>query len=314
MGLFKRNKKASNKKTEEAKQEIEKININKINVKVYRKIGKDLYSLAGEFEAIEKTDNHTNRVTINEEKFFKEDTNFTKDRVYEALEYNLELENKDIKQKKTILDEAIKTQQDFLKTFDTNDEETKIKLNTQYNFPDEEVKLDQLKVLRNSLKYHKLGSYVRLGKNGVRTYEFTTSDGVLYPFIFGGEYPRAHPDLTIKKKIFNQENTIFNTQTGLDTNKTLMWMLICFVGVCMIWSLVLGFWTFKNWEASTDLDLRVNAAGITCNNAMATLTNKYGIVLDDYMELRKDEIEILKKNENNINSIGNNKVISPTNK
>jgi hypothetical protein len=47
---------------------------------------------------------------------------------------------------------------------------------------------------------------------------------------------------------------------------------------------------------------------------MATMTNTYGIVIEDYLELRRDEIEILKKNENTINSKSNNNVISPNNK
>jgi hypothetical protein len=307
MGIFRRNK-TKEKKKEETKH----VSASKVYVKVYRKLGKELYSLAAEFEAVETNDKDTNRITINQEKMFKEDTNFTLNRVYENLYYNLELEGKEYKKQAELLKNKIKEQKSFLKKFESDDEQERIKLNTKYNFPDEELKLTQLNVLQESLKYQKLGTYVRLGKGGVRTYEFVSIDGVLYPFIFGGKYPRAHPDLTVKKKIFNQENTIFKQQTGLDQNKTLMWMIIIFIGICMLWSCGLGFWTYKNWQESNNLDLKINGAGITCNNNMATLSSKWTIVIDDYLELRKSEIEILKKNENDINiNNNNNNIVSP---
>lgn len=314
MGWLRKNKTA-NKTEEQKKEDIESISVNLINVKIYRLIAKDLYSLASEFQAVEKTDSHTNRITINEEKHFKEDTNFSKDRVYENLNSNLELEGLDYKSKVKILTDKINIQKKFLKTFDTDVEDDRITLNNQYNFQDEEVKLDQLRVLKDSLKYSKLGGYMRLGAKGVRTYEFVSNDGVLYPYVFGGKFPRAHPDLTVKKKIFNQENTIFKYQTGLDKHKNIfLWMAIAFIGICMIWSLGNGMWTYKNWIADRDIELMINSPTMSCNNALATMTNKYGVVIDEYLELRRDEIEILKKNENTINIKSNNNVISPNNK
>ena len=314
MGLFRKNK--TKKKTEEQKKEdIENISVNLVDVKIYRIIGKDLYSLASEFQATEKTDNNTNRITINEEKHFKEDTNFSKARIYETLYSNLELESLTYKEKVLLLTNKIDTQKKFLKTFDTDKEVTRIELNSKYNFEDEEVKLDQLRVLKDSLKYSKLGSYMRLGARGVRTYEFVSNDGVLYPFVFGGKFPRAHPDLTVKKKIFNQENTIFKFQTGLDKHKNIfLWMAIVFILICGLWSLGNGFWTYKVMIANRDIEFRINEPSLSINNAMATMTNTYGIVIEDYLELRRDEIEILKKNENTINSKSNNNVISPNNK
>lgn len=289
MGLFNRKKK---------EEEVKKVNTNEVHIKIFRDLGKGLYAQAAEFKAAEKPDANTNLIASNEDARFKEDLNFVKDRVYEILEYELELQDKDLKEKAKILDQKIKEKQDFIKKFETNDEEKKIELNTNYNFQDEELRLRQLRVLRDSLKYQKLGNYVRLGQNGIRTYEFLSLDGVLYPFVFGGKYPRAHPDMTINKKIFNQENTIFTQQMGLNLNKALTWMTVVFIAICMVWSGALGFWTYKNMKWSDEMDLRVNQNGMVCNNAMATLVQKYGGIVNDYYDLKKDEIEILKKNEN----------------
>ena len=91
-------------------------------------------------------------------------------------------------------------------------------------------------------------------------------------------------------------------------------MGIAFIAICAVWSLGNGLWTYKVWIADRDIEMRINAPTVSCNNALATMTNKFGVVIDEYLELRSDEIEILKKNENTINSKSNNNVISPSNK
>lgn len=310
MGLFRRKKNAK----KEEQEKLEAINTNTVLIRVFRKVGEDLYAQAAEFEATEKPDSNTNLYAINEDKNFKEELNFSKDRIFDILANNLNIVGKEYKIQERILRERIKAQEALIKKFDSEDKEEVEKINTNNNFRDEELKLRQLRILYDSLKYQKLGGYLRLGKNGIRVYEFESRDGVLYPFVFGGtKSPRAHPDFTVKKKIFNHENTIFNQQFGVNLNKVMTWMAIIFIGICMVWSLGNGFWTYKNWVTDNEIDMRVNAAGITCNNALATLTNSFGTAIKDYSTIKQD-VETLKKNQdNNINS-KNNLVIEPNQK
>ena len=307
MGLFRRKKKQDKESTEQ-------INTNKVKVIIWRSIGKDLYALASEFEAVERPDQNTNLIVTNEDKRFKEEVNFSKDRVYEILEYNLELVGKDIKTQQTILDKKIKERETLIKKFESEADDEREKVNKKYNFQDEDAKLRQMRVLRDSLKYQKLGAYERIGKNGIRQYEFESKDGVLYPFVFGGtKSPRAHPDFTVKKKIFNHENTVFNQQLGLDANKILTWISIIMIGIACIWSLGNGFWTYKIVMHEEETNARIDSAGIACNNAMAVLTKNYANYVSSYPQLVQD-IENLKNNKDTNNNKNSEIVINPNNK
>lgn len=296
MGLFRKNKKKQDK------ENIQEVNSRTILVRIYRKVGVDMYAQAAEFKAEEKPDANTNVLAINEDKNFKESMDFSKDRVYEMLSNNLKIIGLEYTKQEKILADKIKEKEDELRNFYDNDEEVRKQVNSFKNFQDEDLELRQLRVLRDSLKYQKLGSYVRLGANGIRVYEFESRDGVLYPFVFGGtKSPRAHPDLTVKKKIFNQENTIFNQQMGLNLNKTLTWIAVIMIAIACVWSLGNGFWTYKNWLHSDDMELRLNGAAITCNNAMSKLVDSFGNSIEDYSSIKQD-IETLKKKESDNNN------------
>jgi hypothetical protein len=100
---------------------------------------------------------------------------------------------------------------------------------------------------------------------------------------------------------------------GLNLNKALTWMTVIFIAICMVWSCANGFWTFKNWQEKNDLELKVQGAGISCNNAMATLVNSFGNSIKDYPQIKID-IENLKKNQVNNIDKDNTINVNPNNK
>lgn len=297
-------------------QALQQTNTNLIKVVIWRPLGDGgvVAQVGDPIMAEEKSDENNNVVVINSEKRFKEDFNFSQDRVFETLNYNLKTQNKTKKEKAAILDKAIKTQEELVDSLSTD-----MELNKDYNANDVEHKLRQLRVLREALQMESKGNYMRLAKGGVRQYDLVAVDGVLYPYFFGSRWYRAYPDLTIKKKIFNQENTIFRNEISNLQKGILNWVTVItlLIGVVMI---AIGIGAII-WAMGDHAELTTNAnkGAITCTNTLANIQTAYGGMVTEYLEIKGEELELLKLNEKNIksgipNSVGTigNIIIDPS--
>lgn len=261
-----------------------------IKVKVYRSTGGGGLSLAAKFQATERQDKNTNLFAINEEKRFKEDLDFTTDRVYDWINTDLALNGKKTSIKAEKVKEKIKAQEKVIK-----DIEGDVKLNAKYNFPDEEKKLKQYKIFLESLKKDKRGTYMLYEESGIRTYYFKSVDGILYPYWWGENAMRVDPDLTTAKKIFVHENMIFkNEHSKFQTafNWTSIIMLV--IGVLF---LIGGAWlTYGHTEDMYSMAADVNEGNIKCTNTLALCTEKYEFLSSKCMLGMNSE-----ENQKNIN-------------
>lgn len=298
------------KKDKKNKDDSNQLNTRIVGIKIFRPISDDLVALASEFTAIEEPDQYRNLHAINEEKNYKESHDFTKDNIYTVLSYTLNLEkgNKNKKQKLDIINKAITEQENLLKKIESNNDE-----NFNYNFEDENLKLKQLRVLADSLHRESKGNYIRLGKNGRREYEFISLDGVLYPYFFGSRIYRVHADLTIKKKMFSQENTIFNNELNRNRENRIftVGMIILLISVAFVFLNI--FVGYNLYLKGAEMEETANAGALTCAYTMAQLQSQYGITIDEYLKTKQADLQTLKKNQNNININTNPINIDPTN-
>lgn len=289
--LIFKNKKKSNVAKQKVNEQEEKLKSSDIKIRIWRQVSEDLVKEAGSLIATEKKDSNNNLLVINEEKKFKEDLNFATDRVYEIMNFSLDLHGIDNKAKANILDKKIKEQEEFLLRF-----EKEVELNAKYNYRDQEVKLRQLKVFRDSLRREKKGNYMRLSTNNVREYEFVVIDGILYPYFFGSKFQRVYPDLTLKKKIFNHENTVFKNETANMLNSSLSWLPVVILGIAIVWTMGNGLWTYNLMQDTNDISMEVNQGSMVCQETLATITKNYGGIINDYMQVKQQE------SQNNINN------------
>lgn len=275
-------------------------NTNLIRVTIFRPLSNGLVAQVGDpIMCQEKPDPNNNLMVMNEEKNFKEDMNFNQDRIFEILGFNLKFQNKSKKEKEQVLSKKIKEQEEIV-----NNLELDIKLNEKYNANDEALKLRQLKVMREALQMETTGNYMRLGKGGVRQYELVSIDGVLYPYFFGSRWYRVYPDLLVKKKIFNQENTIFRNEVGNLQKGIMNWMMIIVlvIGLLMMGG---GGWMMKSaYSKNTDVTLTANQGAISCTNTLAKINENYGEIITDYQNLKQKETKSIISPEIPNTSIG----------
>lgn len=281
---------------------------NLMKVIIWRDMGGGLVTQVGDpIMCQEKPDEHTNLVVMNEEKGFKEDFNFQKDRIFESLEFSLKTKGKTNQEKQKLINGAIKTQEELV-----NNLKIKKELNKEHNFNDENQKLRQLKVLRAALQMETAGNYMRLGKGGVRQFEFVAIDGILYPYFFGSKWYRVYPDLLIKKKIFNQENTIFRNEVGAIQKNILNWLLIIglVVGCIMMGT---GAWMMKHaYSKNTEVTMAANQGALSCANTLASINANYGTIIQDYQGLKKQQTESIKNPQIPISNSGGGLIIDPS--
>lgn len=273
------------KKSKKQKEEAQNINTNKLKIVIFRYMGEDLAVQVGKpIIAEEKKDSNNNLLAINEGANFKEDLNFSVDRIYEVMNFSLKMQNKTNNEKALILKEEIKKQEELLLEIENTPE-----MNANHNFRDEELKLKQLKIFYDSLRKEKKGNYMRLGEGGIRQFEFVAIDGILYPYFFGAKRFRVYPDLLVKKKIFNHENTVFKNETAALFQNTMNWMLVVLyiiAVVLIVANVMVGYWT---WDKSSDMDIAINRGSETCLNALGTFTANYGTALNDYMKYKSSQ-------------------------
>lgn len=276
------------------KKNPEEINLtNKIKVIIYRELSAGLFGQVGKpFIVEEKKDANNNLIAINEEQNFKEDFNFSRDNIFDSIELALGISGANKKTKLVKLNEMIKNQKELLENIEKD-----VTKNSKYNYPDEELKLDKLKLLKESLRKERVGNYMRLGEGGIRQVELVSVDGILFPYFFGAVNMRAYVDLTTKKKIFNQENTIFRNEVGGTQKNVLNWLLI--IGFVIGFLLIgLGAWMIKyGYDKTEEVTLVANQGAIACTNALATINQNYALMIDDYKDLKTSQ-----QNANNINN------------
>lgn len=277
-----------------------KTSTNLMKVVLWRSLSDGLVAQVGEpIICEERPDENNNLMVINEEKRFKEDLNFQKDRIFENLEFTLRTQNKSKSEKAAILDKKIRAQEDLI-----NQIETDVNMNAKYNGNDEELKLRQLKVLRSSLQMETSGNYMRLGKGGIRQYEFVVVDGILYPYFFGGKWYRVYPDLLVKKKIFNQENTIFRNEIGNLQKNILNWMVVISLAIGVI-MMAGGGWMMQHaYGQNSEVTMVANQGALSCTNTLAKINENYGTIINDYQTLKTQQIESIKSPEIPSTNIG----------
>ena len=292
MGIFRKTKKQKQKE----KENLEEISTNTIKIRIFRSVGSDLVTKVAEFTAQEVLDENNSLIVINEDYKFKEDFGFQKDRVYESMELQLKLKNKDKRTRYELITKAIQEQEKLIEDLETNSDKNK-----DYNYQDEVLKLRQLRVLRDSVKKETNGSYMRLEKNGVKCYEFLSIDGILKPYFFGSTDLRVYPDLQTKKKLFNSENTIFQNEHNI--GGYINWVSIILIGIAVLFVFGNAFWSFQLYSKSSEIGMEINQGALICSNSLAEIHRTYGVVLQDFINIRREERENnININDNNINS------------
>ena len=229
-----------------------------VKVSVFRVIGKSLRSEIVKFDAIQNKDASGNLILINPDFDFKEDVDFVKEKVIEDLSYKLDLISDSKKAKITKVEEAIKQQETRLKNIrdgklvvKSKDSQDKV---TNVNFIDEDNRLAQLKVLRESLQLEGEYTHEWVDSNGFKHVDYKLVEGVLYPLVYYDKDSTLTPDKTAKRKNYRSEKDIIDTEYLNDkTNpfsgvgKILLWAIVIGLVGALIWGNV------KNMERSSEI-------------------------------------------------------------
>lgn len=293
--FFSKDKKKDPKQGEEKDtardKEIGNVNTKLVKVIIFRPLSEGLVSQVGSpIICEERKDNDNNLMVINEVNKFKENFSFSIDRVYEVMNFSLKMQNKTKKEKLLIISKAITTQEELLDTIDSD-----VKENATYNYCDEELKLRQLNIFKDSLRRESQGNYVRLGQGGIRQYEMIVVDGILYPYFFGSKFFRVYPDLLVKKKIFNHENTVFKNETSALQKGILNWITVITLIIGLVMIVIGGLMMSHAYTKNSEITADANKGAIICSNAMASMVEAGGETFVDYIKVQNIE------KQNNIN-------------
>jgi len=163
---------------------------------------------------------------------FKEDVTILKEKVIEYLIYKLNLKNIPLNERIRIIKEAIKKQEDYIKSItnsgkaqplqkdgESSPTQSTTKTDTaQVNILTEERTLQQFKVLLFCVQNEGTGSYEELTADGFRKMTFLYQDGMLYPYFIkapveGEEFLTLYPDIGSKRKFYK------NTQDLIDAER-----------------------------------------------------------------------------------------------
>ena len=299
--------KQDNTQNNQEDKKISNVNTNLIKVKIYRPISEDLVAQVGEpIICEEKKDENNNLLVINNEKNFKEDFSFPIDSVYEIMNFSLKLQNKKKSEKIRIIDEAIKEQENLL-----NEINADVELNAKYNYNDEELRLRRLNIFKDSFKKETKGNYMRLGKGGIREYELISIDGILFPYFFGSKLFRVYPDLQVKKKIFNHENSVFRAETSALQKGIMNWITVITLIIGLVMMAGGGFMMSHAYTTNTEVTEMANKGAITCSNTMASMVETGGESFIEYINTEREK-NINNKQQSNIIERPNDIVVDPT--
>jgi len=303
-------KQAENNTDAKKDKEISNVNTNLIKVCIFRPLSDGLVAQVGDpILCEERKDENNNLLVINEQKKFKEDFSFSIDRVYEIMNFSLKVQNKTKAEKIAIINKAIGEQEKLLNTLDTDTESNKYS-----NYCDEELKLRQLNIFKDSLRRESTGNYMRLGKGGIRQYELIAIDGILYPYFFGSKRFRVYPDLQVKKKIFNHENSVFRNETSALQKGMLNWITVITLIIGLVMMAGGGFMMSHAYSKNTHITEAANKGAITCNNVMSSMVEAGGETFIEYIRDKKTQKQNNINNEKQSNTIQtpDNIVVDPT--
>ena len=191
------------------------------------------------YEVKEKRDEHFNLKLTTKDKAFNEYVNLEQDPVISQLIHKYELGDMEQAEAITTVEDKIEEQKGMLRAFDnkTLKEDFPKIIIKEFNIEDERVKLEHLKVLLHKVKtdFYNEGIYVKIDKQGFRTYQYKTEEGVFYPMMYVDCNSCMTPAKDVRRKNFSEDiykiDMMFKRDMGLLDNK--------FIKVMMILSVVL---------------------------------------------------------------------------
>lgn len=249
------------KKKKKAKEEgLQKTSSNKILVKVYKDFGSDTQFLKASYEAEERRDIYNNLISINKEWRHEEDTDFAMDDVYRSMTIILQFRNFDKSKRVAILQEKIQYQERLVNYLGKY-----VSLNAEFNLPEEDLKLRDLRIMKKYVAYHdEKGSYFTI-EGGVRVYSFNSQDGFLIPVWHGVDTYSQYPDHTRKLKIHIQEDQRMKNELAM-FNRDKMIGNILVVG--LIFNIILfGILIaagIKLWDLRNNFDQQIHELSFKC--------------------------------------------------
>lgn len=250
----------SKKKKKEKEEALQKTSSNKILVKVYKDFGSDTQFLKATYHAEEKRDIYNNLISINKEFKHEEDTDFSMSDVYRSMEITLEFRNFDKDKKLEILKKKIETQEKkvrYLAKYPI--------LNAMFNKCDEELKLQDYRLMANYIQFHDdRGSYFTI-EQGVRVYSYNSQDGFLIPVWHGVDTYSQYPDHTRKLKITIQEDQRMRQELAMFKRDKLIGNILV-VGLIfnIIFAALLIGASIKVWQMRDNFDARIHELSYKC--------------------------------------------------
>jgi len=271
--------KKKEKKEKEEKRQLRDISSNKILIRVFKDFGSNTAILKAEYEAEERRDAYNNLISVNKQFLHDEDTDFSIDDVYHEMQVLLEFKNKETKEKITIMEEKIVFQEKLIQLL-----EKFPPLNAIYNYADENLKLQDYRLLKEYTEnIEGQGAYFTIEK-GMRVYSFDSVDGFLVPIWRGVAKHTQYPDHTRKKKIVIQEDIILQQELQkYNINKKL--------GNLLIWGIIaitilfaLNLWGgLKLLEMNQDINDKINAPAEQCVDATIKMAEIFSDALEKGM-------------------------------
>lgn len=238
--IFKRKEKEIKKERKTNKQEI--------HIVIKRNMGRTP-EIVGEFDAVQERDDNFNFVAVNEDYNFKEEIDFSKQKIIEFMKYKLGLKDMKKSEKTKELDKNIKYIDEKLKELkngkvkDDDKLPDRIKMGNKesdehgyvrVNKIDLENEKTNLQVIKYAVENEGEGSYEIINAEGKRQLEFCVSEGVLYPYFHrtnvddNGNTLTTYPDITTRRKFYkessneaiedylkSQEDTLFTGIKGI---------------------------------------------------------------------------------------------------
>ena len=266
------------KKKEKAKKKdsLEEISSNEVEIRVYSEFGGNVRHLKAQFNASEKRDEYNNLIIENKKSNFNEDTDFSIEDVYSAMEVQFRFKNLDQKGRVELLERMIKFQERKVSWLNRH-----VLLNAHFNCADEEAKLNHLKVMREHVLLHdQRGSYFTI-ENGKRVYHFSVKDSVLVPIWHGVNNFSSFPDQTRKKKIHIQEDQIFRQEMQLYNKEkkigNALTVALVIVSILIIVNLFAGY---KLYDKHSEMEERILGSAFQCAEYTSALNKNFAQLMD----------------------------------
>lgn len=198
------------------KKDENKLSSSVVSIKINKLFGDKIPMTVAEFQAEQTKDESYNLTLKGDNGNFNEPVEILKHNIITMLKYKLDFSGKSVTEKLNAVDKAITSQEvrlknlrskDFIEKQEVENKETKEKeiKEVQVNKIDEENKLTQLKILRDSVKNEGDGSFEFINSQGQREMNFTLIDGILYPVFYNATKHTMYPANDTKKKIHREE-------------------------------------------------------------------------------------------------------------